>query len=149
MTFFGLADAALDDLMRHGAQYRVDAGAADTGNHMYLVATGFLQRCALLGHILFGNRVHLVQGHNLGLVFEAMAIGFQLGADGLVRLGHRIAGAVDQVQDGGAAFGMAQEPIAQPNTFMRAFNQSRQVGSTKSVSSIFTTPSCGSRVVKG
>ena len=37
-------------------------------------------------------------------------------------------GAVDQMQDRAAAFGMAEESVAKPDAFMRAFDQARQIG---------------------
>ena len=72
------------------------------------------------------DRVDLVQRHDLRLVRQAVAIGFELGADGLVGAHDRRFGAVDQMQDHARAFGMAEEAIAKPGAFMRAFDQARE-----------------------
>ena len=95
---------------------------------MHLVAAGFLERGALFRQVFFRNRVHLVQRHDLGLFGQAFAVSFQFGPDSLVGLPHRIAGAVNQRQDGGAAFGMTQKAVAQTDTFMRAFDKTGKIG---------------------
>ena len=53
------------------------------------------------------------------------------------------------MQDHAAAFGMAQETVAQAHAFMRAFDQARKIGQHEIAFVDFTTPSCGSSVVKG
>ena len=89
---------------------------------------GFFERSPLSRQRRFRDRVGLVERDDLRLVLKAVAIGFELAADGLVGLGDLALGAVDEMQDGAAAFGMAEESVAEADAFMRAFDQARQIG---------------------
>ena len=70
----------------------------------------------------------LVSATISGLSVEALAIGVEFGAHGLVVLAGMLAGAVDQMQQHAAALDMAEEAVAEAGAFMRAFDQAGNVG---------------------
>ena len=96
------------------------------------------------------ERVGLVERDDLGLVGQAVAIGFELGAHGLVGLAGVLAGAVDQMQQHAAALDVAEEAVAEAGAFVRALDQARECRRARTrASSMRTTPSCGCSVVNG
>src|SRR6185437_2531018 len=99
----------------------------DAGNQMDLVAARFFQRGAFLGERGFWDGIDLVERHDLRLVGQAMTIGFEFATDRLVAFRDLGLGAVDQMQDHVAAFGMAQKLVAQAYAFMRPLYQSGKI----------------------
>ena len=59
----------------------------------------------------------LLRPIDLGLVGEAVAVGGELAADRALGADHILLGAVDQVQEHGAALDMAEEAVAEPGAF--------------------------------
>ena len=81
--------------------------------------------------LLIRQGVDLVEGCDTRFVGQFAAIGLQLADNGAIILGHRLGRAIDQMQQHGAALHMAKEHIAQPPAFMRAFDQTRNIGDDK------------------
>src|ERR1700679_573324 len=94
-----LRQAARDDQLDQRAQHVVDARGADAGDREDILAARFLQRLALARGRARLNAVDLVRREDLRLVLEAVAVSFDLAADGLVGLRDLALGAVDEVQD--------------------------------------------------
>ena len=96
------------------------------------------------------ERVGLVERDDLRLVGEAVAVGLELGAHGLVGLAGVLAGAVDEMQQHAAALDMAEEAVAEPGALVRALDQAGNVGEHELARRRSrTTPSCGCSVVNG
>ncbi len=76
---------------------------------------------------LRGQRVGLAQRDDLGLAGKLVTIGFELVADGPVRLARVLAGAVDEMEQHAAALDVAEEAVAQPGALVRALDQSGNV----------------------
>ena len=117
-----------DDRCRHRAQHLRHALAGRGRHDQRRLLGGALEPRDLLLDLLRRQRVRLVERDDLGLVGEAVAIGFELGAHGLVGLAGVLAGAVDEMQQHAAALDMAEEAVAQAGAFMRAFDQAGNVG---------------------
>ena len=81
---------------------------------------------AVLG--FFVDRVDLGERHDLRLVGEFAAIGLQFLAHGLVGLGDIFFLRGDQMQEHAGALDMAEEAVAKPDAFMRAFDEARNIG---------------------
>ena len=82
--------------------------------------------CALIASGVM--RVGLRQRDDFWLVDEAVSISSKLVAHGLVIRACVLAGAVDEMQQHAAAFGVAEETVAKADALMRAFDQARQIG---------------------
>ena len=74
------------------------------------------------------QRVDLDSATISGLSARPLAIGFELGAHGLVGLAGVLAGAVDQMQQHAAALDVAEEAVAEAGALVRAFDQAGNVG---------------------
>ena len=98
------------------------------GQHQRRFLRGALQPRDLLLELLGRERVGLAERDDLRLVGEAMAIGLELVAHGLVVLAGVLAGAVDEMQQHTAALDMAEEAVAEPDAFMRVLDQPGQIG---------------------
>src|ERR1041385_5270297 len=88
---------------------------------------GALQARDLLLELFEAERVRLAERDDLGLVGEAVAVGFEFVAHGLVVLAGMFASAVDEMQQHTAALDMAEEAVAEPDAFMRIFDQSGEI----------------------
>ena len=112
---------------RHRARRRrPGAGGARDLHHLGLA--GFLQRLGLGLDLVGVERVDLVEDDDLGLFGQLLVIGGELAADGLVGARHVLLGAVDQVDQHGAALDMAEETVADAGALMRALDQPGNVG---------------------
>ena len=74
------------------------------------------------------ERVDLGQRHDLRLVRQPVAIGLELAAHGLVGLARMLLLRGDEVQQHARALDMAEEPVADADALMRAFDQAGNVG---------------------
>ncbi len=86
------------------------------------------QRPAFFVHLRRIDRVDLVEPDHFRLVGEAVAVIGQLAADRAVGADDVVLGAVDQVQDRGAALDMPEKPRAETGALARPFDQPRQIG---------------------
>ena len=77
---------------------------------------------------LGGQRVDLVEAEDARLVGEAGAVGLELAEDDAVVVGHGLGGAVDQVQEDGAALDVGEEGVAEAPALVGALDQAGDVG---------------------
>ena len=110
------------------AQHRLDAFAGDRRQQHRRAAGGALQRRDLLLALVGIEHVDLAQRHDLGLFGQPVAIGFELGAHGLVGLARIFLLRRNQMQQHARALDMAEEAVADADAFMRAFDQAGNVG---------------------
>ena len=103
----------------------------------------------MLLDVVGAERIGLVEDDDLRLVDQFLAIGGELGPDGLVGGSGIAAGAVDKMQQDAAALDMAEKTVAEADAFMCALDQAGKIGDTNSRPSTLTTPSCGCSVVNG
>ncbi len=75
-----------------------------------------------------GQGVDLVEADDLALLGKAVTVALQLAAHGAPIGDHVIVGAVDQMEDRGAALEMAEEAMAKAGAFAGAFDQAGQIG---------------------
>jgi hypothetical protein len=133
-----------------GAQQLGDALARDAGDQARLDPRDRFQLGDLLGEGLLVEGVDLVQGQDLGLVGQLVAIGFQLAPDRLVGAGDVLLRGVDQVDQGGRAFDVAQEPGAQAGAYdAPSIRPGMSARTKRSLLDRSTTPRLGVRVVNG
>ncbi len=113
----------------HRAQQFRQPGAGDAGHgHDRCALRGPLQRLQLFRHLGRIDRVDLVEADDFRLVGKAGAIPGELGADRAVGGDGVVLGAVDQVQDHGAALDMAEKAGTEPGAVARAFDEAGEVG---------------------
>ena len=92
----------------------IDAFAGDARHDEDFFARSLLEGRLFALQRRLGDRVALVQRQNLGLSFEYLAIGGELAADGAVGANDFGLCAVDQMQDGACALGVAKNGVAFP-----------------------------------
>src|SRR5207237_2316984 len=116
-----------------GAEDLGEAGAADPGERQNrrAVPRRAGQRAALLLDFRRGDRIGLVKADDLGFADEAVTVTGELVADRAVGADDILFGAVDQMQDYGAALDMAEKAGAETGSLAGAFDQTRQIGEHK------------------
>jgi hypothetical protein len=75
------------------------------------------------GHRLLVERVDLGEAEQLRLLGQAVAVAGEFRADGAVGARHVLLGAVDEVDQGGAALDVAEELVAQALALVRPLDQ--------------------------
>ena len=117
----------LDGVLQ-GAENLGHALAGGAGQQVDGAAGGFPQGGHAGGGFTRGHGVGLVQADDFGLFGQAAAVGGHLAADGAPGFDHVAGGAVDQMEQDGAAFDMAEEAVAEAGAFMGALDQAGDVG---------------------
>src|SRR6266404_1730497 len=116
-------DRRFADHLGERAQRVLHAGAGRARYQQRGLLRRAFQPVLLLLQFFRADRVDLVQRDDLDFVRELFAIGFQFGAHRLVGLPRMLRGRIHQMQQHAAALDMAQEAVAEPGAFMRAFDQ--------------------------
>src|SRR6202023_3177948 len=119
-------DAAMPGLVDHfqqGAQHLGDAVAADGRDHEWRFFRRALEPRDLLFDLVGAHGVGLVERQYFRFLRQAVTVGGEFRAHRLVSDARVLAGAVDQMQQYTAALDMAEETVAETDTFMSAFDQ--------------------------
>src|SRR5579871_3204361 len=100
--FVSTVRRSVDGIAERPQRFR-DALAGCGRQHQRRLLRGALKPRLLLLEVFWRQGVGLVEGDDLTLAGEAVTIGNELVAHGLVRLARMLAGAVDQMQQHAAA----------------------------------------------
>ena len=116
------------DGVLQGAEDVRDALAGDAGQQVDRAAGGFAEGGQAGGGFPRRHGIGLVQANDFGFSNQTAAVSLQLGANGAPGFHHVPGGAVDQMQQHGAAFDVAEEAVAEAGAFVRALDQAGDVG---------------------
>ena len=115
------------DAVHEGSCDFGEALAGDAGEEHDFAAAGFFQGGAAGADLSRGHGVGLVEDEELGLFGEAAAVGLELVADGAPGFDGALGGAVDEVEEDGAAFDVAEEAVTEARAFVGAFDEAGDV----------------------
>src|SRR5262245_2489096 len=118
----------LVDLLDQRAQHLRHARAGRSRDHERRAPGRALEAGDLLFQRFRRERIGFVERDHFGFLCEAAAIGLELRPHGLVGLAGMLAGAVDEMQEDAAALDMTEEAVAEARAFVRAFDQTRNIG---------------------
>ena len=117
----------VDGVLQDAEDFR-DALAGGAGQQIDRAAGGFPKGRHAGGGFRWGHGIGLVQSDDFGLFGQTTAVGRHFAADGAPGFDHVPGGAVDQVQQDGAALDMAEEAVAEAGAFVGALDQAGDVG---------------------
>ena len=127
-------------ILNHGEQTLhgvVDVLVGGSGNENRSFLQALFEFGQLLLQVLVTDGIDFVESDDLRLSFKLGAVFFQLIANNAVGLHRVIACHIDEMEQNGATFNMAQKARAEPHTFVGAFNEAWNISQHKTVSRCF------------